>query len=542
MLTTWRFDSLLESAHGEVTPTTREPETDVRQSNEQLRVQPDVHDELVSFRPQRRAADRATPHSGGRKGTATMVQGLTPDFVLAFVLLDITIILIAARLVGGVAVRIGQPRVVGEIVAGIMLGPSLLGAQVLTWENAPKVLQCDASRSFAPVGADLATFVARVPTISECFFPAQSKGVLAILGSVALVLFMFLVGMELDLAALKGRLRGIFVVGIGVIVAPIVIGLAIGPLLYNDRFALAGPDGLPDQLAFSLFLAAMLAVTAFPVMARILQEKGLQASTMGVIGIAAAAVVTVLMFILLAIAKGTANGNTIPQQMKVVVGAAVYLAVMALVVRPLLVPIGRRVLEAGGVHADTFAIVMIVMFGSAFVADRIGINVIVGGFVAGAVMPERALMFAELRGRLAELTGTLLLPIFLAFSGFRTDFSTIGWVWLPGLALFVVAGIMAKWGAGAVSARIGGLTWAEGNVLGVLMNCRGLLVLVVALVAVDSKIITPQMQLGGVLMALVTTVMTGPLFDRYLPAAIASGQAEPDESHDATKFMNAGED
>ncbi len=447
-----------------------------------------------------------------------MVQGLTPDFVLAFVLLGIGLILIVARLVGNLAVRIGQPRVVGEIVAGVLLGPSLLGATVFRWDNAPDVLQCDASRSFAPVGADLATFTARAPSITECLFPLQSRGVLAILGQIALVLFMFLVGMELDFKSLVGKVRGIVTVSLGVIIAPIVIGLGVGAILYTERFAFLGPDGLPAQLAFSLFLAAMLAVTAFPVMARILQEKGLSKSPMGAIGVASAAVVTILMFILVAVAKGVAKDNTIGEHLMVFLGTAVYLAVMFGPVQMALRPLGERVRKAGAVHSPEFAIVAIVMFGSAFVADRIGINVIVGGFVAGAVMPERVLMFHEMNSKLAELTGTVLLPIFLAFSGLRTDFTTLGWAWLPGLILFVVAGIVAKWGAGAVSARLGGLSWAEGNVLGVLMNCRGLLVLVVALAAADAKIITPQMQLGGVMMALVTTAMTGPLFDRFLPS------------------------
>jgi Kef-type K+ transport system membrane component KefB len=247
---------------------------------------------------------------------------------------------------------------------------------------------------------------------------------------------------------------------------------------------------------------------------------------MGAIGVAAAAVVTILMFILVAVAKGVAKDNTIGEHLMVFLGTAVYLAVMFGPVQWALRPLGERVRRAGAVHSPEFAVVAIVMFGSAFVADRIGINVIVGGFVAGAVMPERVLMFREMNSRLAELTGTVLLPIFLAFSGLRTDFTTLGWAWLPGLILFVVAGIVAKWGAGAVSARLGGLSWAEGNVLGVLMNCRGLLVLVVALAAADARIITPQMQLGGVLMALVTTAMTGPLFDRFLPS-VTHGQRPP---------------
>ncbi len=445
------------------------------------------------------------------------MDGLTPDFVLAFVLGGIVIILVVARLVGSLAVRIGQPRVVGEIVAGILLGPSLLGATVFRWDAATAFLQCDASRSFAPVGADAASFVARAPSITECLFPLQARGVLSILGQIALVLFMFLVGMELDFAALKGKVRGIVTVSLGVVLAPLVMGLGVGAVLYSPRFVLPGPDGLADQLAFSLFLSAMLAVTAFPVMARILQEKGLSATPMGAIGVASAAVVTVLMFIMVAIAAGVARGDAAVAHGRVIFGTVVYLFVMFVVVRPALRPLGARLRLERGVRSDTFALVAIVMFSSAYAADRIGINVIVGGFVAGAIMPERAMLFQEMSARLAELTGTVLLPIFLAFSGLRTDFTTIGWAWLPGLALFVVAGIVAKWGAGAVSARAGGLTWAEGNVLGILMNCRGLLVLVVALTAADAGIITPQMQLGGVLMALVTTAMTGPLFDWALP-------------------------
>lgn len=473
-----------------------------------------------------------------RNTEAGLIEGLRPDFVLAFVLLGIGLILVTARVVGNLAVRIGQPRVVGEIVAGILLGPSLLGATVFRWDDAPAVLQCDASRAWAPVGADLATFVARAPSITECLFPLQARGVLAILGQIALVLFMFLVGMELNFTALKGKVRGIITVSVGVIVAPILVGLVVGAVLYGERFALPGADGnLPDRLAFSLFLSAMLAVTAFPVMARILQEKGLSTSPMGAIGVASAAVVTVLMFILVAVARGVAADKTIAQHSLVFVGTAIYLTVMFGPVRMLLARLGARVRSAGAVHSGTFAAIAIVMFASAVVADRIGINVIVGGFVAGAVMPERALVFHEMNSRLAELTGTVLLPIFLAFSGLRTDFTTLGWAWVPGLVLFVVAGIAAKWGAGAVSARLGGLSWAEGNVLGVLMNCRGLLVLVVALAAADARIITPQMQIGGVLMALVTTAMTGPLFDRFLPSVTHEPIAERTMVDESTEGM-----
>jgi Kef-type K+ transport system membrane component KefB len=351
--------------------------------------------------------------------------------------------------------------------------------------------------------------------------------VLGLLGQIALVFFMFLVGVELDFASLKGRVSAIVTMACGVVAVPIVFGLGLGPILNNSKFAVVGADGaLPDTVAFSLFLGAMLAVTAFPVMARILQEKGLTTSPMGAIGIAAAGIVTILMFILLAVAKGVDAGNSFGGQSKVFLGTIVYLAVMFGIVRRALVPLGRKIVGDEHFTNTWFVSAVVIAIVSAYVADRIGINVIVGGFVAGAVMPSRPVIFKGLTSRLGEVTASVLLPIFLAFSGLRTDFTSLGWAWLPGIALFIVAGVLSKWGGGAVSARLGGLTWAEGNVLGILMNCRGLLVLVVALVAFDAKIITPQMQVGAVVMALITTAMTGPLFDRFLPAAV--GSREPD--------------
>jgi Kef-type K+ transport system membrane component KefB len=157
----------------------------------------------------------------------------------------------------------------------------------------------------------------------------------------------------------------------------------------------------------------------------------------------------------------------------------------------------------------------VVLFASAFVANRIGINVIVGGFVAGAILPARVALFRDLSARLAEVTGVVLLPIFLAFSGLNTDFTQLGASFVVGIVVFVAAGIVGKWLGSAVFARLGGLTWTEGNAIGVLMNCRGLLVLVVALIGFEQQIISAPMQVAGVVMALITTMMTGPLFDRF---------------------------
>jgi hypothetical protein len=172
-----------------------------------------------------------------------------------------------------------------------------------------------------------------------------------------------------------------------------------------------------------------------------------------------------------------------------------------------------------------FAFIVILLFASCFVAHQLGINVIVGGFLAGAVLPARASLFRELAARLADLTGIVLLPIFLAVSGLRTDFTKLSWSVLVPIVVVLVAAVVGKWAGSAVFARLGGLSWAEGNVIGILMNCRGLLVLVVALAALTAGVISPAMQVVGVLIALVTTMMTGPLFDW---AAKRVPGAEPD--------------
>lgn len=463
-----------------------------------------------------------------------MIQGLKPDFVAAFVLADIAIILVAARLVGGLALKLGQPRVVGEIVAGVLLGPSVLGPFWFTWGNAPSFLHCDVSRASLAVGADPATAKIPPPSITQCVFPTQARGVLSILGSIALIFFMLLVGAELDLSGLATRLKGVLAVAFGVVTAPLVGGLAIGPLLHNSKFALPGADGqLPDRLGFSLFVAALLSVTAFPVMARILQEKGLITTDMGTVGVSAAAVVTVAMFLLTGVAKGVSSNASSGSLIRLFVGAAIYLAVMAGPVRLALArTLGGPIEARGAMTGSELAIVMMVALGSAYAADRIGINVIVGGFVAGAVLPARGVIHRELASRLLDVTTVVLLPIFLAFSGLRTDFTTLRGRHLAGLVLVLVVGIVTKWAAGAASARAGGLSWNEGFVLGALMNCRGLLVLVTAILAVDAGVFTPQMQLAGVVMALVTTIMTGPLVDRSVaklgtasPAPVGAGAA-----------------
>lgn len=438
-------------------------------------------------------------------------SGASSGVVVAFVLLDIVLILIAARVCGAAARRIGQPGVVGEIIAGILLGPSLLGPAVLPLDDPPDFLHCDLTNP--ATNADGSEFVA---SISSCLFPAQARGTIGVLGQIGLIFFMFLVGIEVNGRSLRGKEKGIALVSIGAVGLPVLLGFAVTPILWNADFVpFFDTVDAPSRLGFTLFVGAILSVTAFPVMARILQEKELTTSNVGAVGVAAAAAVTVLMFLLIATADGIATEAGAASIARTWTLAALYLAVMFFGVKRLLVGVGRRFEARGGVLSpDSFALMVGLAVASGYVADRLGINVIVGGFMAGLVVPQpRPELWRQLTGKIGDLTAIVLLPIFLAFSGLATDFTKLTAGAVPGILVLLVAAVVAKLAGGALFARLGGLSWEEGTVIGVLMNCRGLLVLVAALVAIQAEAITPLLQLGAVVVALVTTAMTGPLFD-----------------------------
>ena len=430
---------------------------------------------------------------------------LTSSQVVAFVVLDIGIILVVARVVGSLFRRIGQPRVVGEIVAGILLGPTLLGPELWSGFTAPTWLSCEAGLAGNLAG----NLAGALPSPTDCLFPFQARSVLGVIGQLGLLLYMLLVGLEFDRRLVAGRWKGVLVVAIGVVAVPIAAGFLVSPMMTGAPLQ---PDGASD-LGFSLFIGAMLSVTAFPVLARILQEKGVTTTTMGSIAVAAAAIVTVLMFVTMVAANSIAGGGEPAALVGRFLWMAVYLVVMLTVAPRLTRAITARMPadDAGG----SFVAVLLLTLASGYVAHQLGLTVIVGGFLAGIALAEQEGLFEATALRLGDLTGIVLLPIFLAFSGLTTDFTRLSSDALAGIAIFLVAGVASKWGAGLVLGRAGGLTWQEGNLVGVLMNCRGLLPLVVALVGVQAGVITPVMQLGAVLMALVTTAMTGPLYDLF---------------------------
>jgi len=397
---------------------------------------------------------------------------------MAKVLLALAIVVLAARLVGALAQRVGQPRVVGEIIAGVLIGPSILGL----------------------LGG---------PFDTEELFPKETRGALGTIGQLGLLFYMLLVGLGFDPKMLAGRLKSVSVVAVAVVAVPVGAGFAILPVMWDERFA-AGDS----RTGFALFLGAMLSVTAFPVMVRILEERSLDRTAFGVVAIASAAIVTVLMFVVTAFAREVSIGADTADLVMVPIRIVVYLVLMLAIARPVLTRFGDRI--AGQSPTGMLALVVIITLVSGRLAVEAGLGVIVGGFIAGLTVPARTVVGPVVDARLADLVTAVLLPVFLANSGLATDLTTLSGGTLPGLALFLVVAVVAKLAVGVGAARAMGLPTNEARALGVLVNCRGLLVLVVGLAALEAGVITPQMQVGSVLVALVTTAMTGPLFSRAL--------------------------
>jgi Kef-type K+ transport system membrane component KefB len=386
---------------------------------------------------------------------------------------------------------------VGEIIAGILLGPTLLGGKL----GAAATPTAPAVEGVGLVGV---------------LFPPPAAAFLNLTGQVGLIFYMFLVGMELDASLLKGRGRQIVLVAAAVVAVPVALGFLVGILLTGPIWV---PEGV-DVTTFSMFVGAAISVTAFPVMARILQEKGLIATPMGATGVGAAALVTVLMFLAIAAANALARDAGIVDQVGLRIGLTlVMVGVLVFVGRPLVDRLTRDTADGPGL-VTTIGLLLAGALASGLIADRIGISALVGGFLFGLVVPAR--LGPAIISRLQPAVVLFFLPVFLAFSGLRTDLKLLGLDLLFGLVLFLALMIIGKWGVGYVAGRLAGFSGPEANLLGILMNCRGLLILVVGLRGLELGVITPQMQAVFVVGAIVTTVMTGPLVDwalKRLPAS-----------------------
>ncbi|BCB84583.1 cation:proton antiporter domain-containing protein [Phytohabitans suffuscus] len=397
--------------------------------------------------------------------------------LLTAVLLGIAVVLVVGALLGRLAQRLGQPPVIGEIAAGIMLGPSLLG---LLPGDLPAQL-----------------------------FPADARAYLSVISQVGLLLFMFVVGWEFGGHVAAPRRGTAAVVSVSSVVLAFGLGVLLARLLYPNHSVV---DGRPvDRTAFCLFLGVAMSITALPVLARILVDTGMLRTGVGALALASAAVDDVLAWCLLALVVAIVTSDGMGEFVATVALAAAYVALLALVVRPLLRAVVPRMLR--GASAPYLAVgIAAGVFASAVATTLIGIHAIFGALAFGLVMPREPA--AALRERVVtplRHAGVLLLPLFFVVTGLGVDLGALtGWQWLELVAVLVVACAGKLIGATG-SARLCGMPWPEARALGILMNTRGLTELIVLSVGVSLAVLDGPMFTMMVIMALVTTAVAGPL-------------------------------
>lgn len=401
-------------------------------------------------------------------------------------LLQLVIILATARALGLVLRYFGQSAVIGEMAAGIVLGPVIFGALA--------------------------------PELHAHVFEKSSLGALGSLSQVGLVLFMFIVGAELRLpAGARKEIATASWVGVLSVLVPMALGLLVGVMLH-DRLAPAGVGFWP----FALFMAVALSITAFPVMARILKDRDMTQTTIGRLSLTSAAVADVLAWVMLALVVALAgSAHDWGQFARTVGGLAALSLVLFLGVRPLLGRLVTRYAANGRPEGALLAALLIGTFVCAYATDKLQVHAVFGAFLFGACLPRDDRLLAALIERIEYVAILVLMPVFFALAGLNTTAEAFGGAGLGALALILAVAVVGKMVGGAAGARIGGQPWSVSLAVGSLMNARGLMELIVIKVGLDIGVIGNDLFTMLMVMAIVTTLMTGPLltlFARHKPA------------------------
>jgi len=417
-------------------------------------------------------------HAPTPSGTSTFATTQSDHSIdsLLHVLLALVVIIVAARLVGALFRRLGQPPVIGEVIAGILLGPSLLG---------------------------------RVAPYAYAFLlPPTVAPLLQVIAQVGVILYMFLVGLELNPIQLRRSSHTALAISHASILLPFLLGSALALALYP----LLSTSDVPFT-AFALFLGVSMSVTAFPVLARILSDRRIQASPLGVMALTCAAVDDVTAWCLLAFVVSVAQARG--EIALVTVGlTAAYIVFIFAALRPILKRLVPRIESEGDTSQNALAFVFVLLLASALVTESIGIHALFGAFLVGAVFPHESRLAREMTPRLEGIVVVLLLPAFFAFSGMRTQIQLVSgagkWLLCGVILLVACAG---KFGGSALAARLSGYSWRDASALGILLNTRGLVELIVLNVGLDLGVISPTLFAMLVIMALVTTFATSPILD-----------------------------
>jgi Kef-type K+ transport system membrane component KefB len=394
--------------------------------------------------------------------------------LLFHVLLALAAVVVAGRVLGVIVARIGQPPVIGEVLAGILLGPSLLGALA--------------------------------PGVEAFLFPESARPALGVIAQIGVILYMFVVGLEFDPSSLRRRAAPYVVISQASIAVPFVLGLGLAALIYPD---LSQP-GVPS-FAFAMFLGVAMSITAFPVLARILTDRGLSRTELGTAALTCAAVGDVTAWCLLAISVGIARA-TVADALVVLGLSAAFILVMVLIVRPIAINITKQSDDEASQAAVTWTLAGLLI--SAVIAEWIGIHAIFGAFLFGAIVPTTSPIAHKLQHDRTPVVTILFRPAFFAVTGLRTQIGLLGSWEDWGICLLIIGlATVGKFGGTILAGWLTGMPKRLAARLGILLNTRGLMELVVLNVGLDLGVISPRLFTMMVVMALVTTVMTTPLLE-----------------------------
>lgn len=412
--------------------------------------------------------------------------------VMLKLLLQILAVLGTCKIVGWVGTRfLGQTQVVMEMVAGVMLGPSLLGVV------APQVQQWlfPASAIYLIDGVEKS---AKHPSMFILYCLAQ----------LGLVLYMFNIGLEFDLDLIRHRIKGAVAISLAGILAPLAFGVAIAYLTYRDGGLFKPGITLGSS---ALYFGAAMCITAFPMLARIIYERGMANTSLGTLALGAGAtddaVAWSLLAVVLAFSKGSASYAILA-----IGGAVAFALIVFKIAAPQFRRLSREVDKTGVLSQQTFVIAMFFLFLGAYTTDAIGIYAVFGAFMIGAAMP-RGKFAVEIRKKTESITVGVFLPFFFVYSGLNTKLGLIDSLQMALLTAAVCfLAILGKGGACALAARLSGESWKESWAIGTLMNARGLMELIILNIGLQQGVITPRMYTIMVVMAIVTTLMASPIF------------------------------
>ena len=403
---------------------------------------------------------------------------MTPFDLSVLFFLQLAVILAACRIVGIIFKRLGQSQVVSEMITGVLLGPSLLG-----WVS---------------------------PEFSAYLFPPESKPILFSVCQLGLVLYMFLIGVEFNVDLIKSRIRSAASVSLAGIVVPFALGGLIAFYLASDTNLFSEKT---TQTQAMLFMGAAMSITAFPMLARIIFEQGLTKTSIGTLTLAAGAVDDAVAWCVLAVVLASFQ-NDFSLAVYAIGGGITFAIVTLTIIKRLLLPLGRLVEAAGEMSQSTLGLVLMLAMLGAWFTDLIQIYAVFGAFIMGTAMP-RGKFASELHRMIYPLTTALLLPVFFIYSGLNTKIGLVNTPYLWGLTgIILVAAIIGKGGACYAAARLNGEKHRDAMAVGTLMNARGLMELIILNIGLQRGIIEPALFTIMVLMAVITTLMTTPIFER----------------------------